>query len=105
MKNFSIRNRSLAVALFFAASVGSLSSVPAMAADNSPDPGIRCAAKIAPGQYEFYLPGEKVVDVNGNRWVCGPDGIWFRDYSSVIRLPTTQVAVSSTSTLSATIAR
>jgi len=56
----------------------------ASAADNGPtDPGVRCAAKVGPGQYEFYLPGERAVDVNGNKWVCGPDGQWFRDYSAL----------------------
>ena len=48
------------------------------------DPGVRCAAKVGPGQYEFYLPGERATDVNGNKWVCGPDGQWFRDYSALI---------------------
>jgi hypothetical protein len=47
------------------------------------DPGVRCAAKVGPGQYEFYLPGEKATDVDGNKWVCGPDGQWFRDYSAL----------------------
>jgi len=57
----------------------------ASAQDNGPvDPGVRCAAKVGPGQYEFYLPGEKATDVNGNKWVCGPDGQWFRDYSALI---------------------
>ena len=56
----------------------------AHAADDRPtDPGVRCAAKIGPGEYEFYLPGAKVTDVNGNKWVCGPDGMWFRDYSAI----------------------
>jgi len=54
----------------------------AFAVDNGPvDPGVRCAAKVGPGQYEFYLPGERATDINGNKWVCGPDGQWFRDYS------------------------
>jgi len=48
------------------------------------DPGVRCAAKVGTGQYEFYLPGERGTDVNGNKWVCGPDGQWFRDYSSAL---------------------
>jgi hypothetical protein len=48
------------------------------------DPGVRCAAKVGPGQYEFYLPGERATDVNGNKWVCGPDGQWFRDYSALV---------------------
>jgi hypothetical protein len=57
----------------------------AYATDNAPaDPGVRCAAKTGPGQYEFYLPGEKVTDIHGNKWVCGPDGQWFRDYSSLV---------------------
>jgi hypothetical protein len=47
------------------------------------DPGVRCAAKIGPGEYEFYMPGAKVTDKDGNRWVCGPDGMWFRDYSAI----------------------
>ncbi len=56
----------------------------AVAQDNAPaDPGVRCAAKVGPGQYEFYLPGERATDVNGNKWVCGPDGQWFRDYSAL----------------------
>jgi hypothetical protein len=62
-----------------------VSATPAYAQPKEPaDPGVRCAAKVADGQYEFYLPGEKVTDVNGNRWVCGPDGQWFRDYSALI---------------------
>src|SRR5689334_3519481 len=57
----------------------------ASAQDNGPtDPGVRCAAKVGPGQYEFYLPGERATDVNGQKWVCGPDGQWFRDYSSAL---------------------
>jgi hypothetical protein len=56
----------------------------ALAQDNRPaDPGVRCAAKVGPGQYEFYLPGERATDVDGNKWVCGPDGQWFRDYSAL----------------------
>src|SRR4051812_35418220 len=52
--------------------------------DNSPvDPDVRCAAKSGPGQYEFYLPGAKVKDINGKTWVCGPDGNWFLDYSAL----------------------
>jgi len=63
----------------------------ALAEPISPDPGVRCAAKVGPGQYEFFLPGERATDVNGNKWVCGPDGQWFRDYSA---LRYTQVPVS-----------
>ncbi len=65
----------------------------AVAQDNGPtDPGVRCAAKVGPGQYEFYLPGERATDVNGNKWVCGPDGQWFRDYSA-LRAHTAQIVV------------
>src|SRR6476620_11797596 len=80
------RVRTLGVALCAAAfSVLSVSPVLVHAQDNGPtDPGVRCAAKTWPGQYEFYLPGEKATDVNGNKWVCGPDGQWFRDYSALI---------------------
>ena len=62
-----------------------LFATPAYADAKQPvDPGVRCAAKVGPGQYEFYLPGEKATDVNGNQWVCGPDGQWFRDYSALV---------------------
>ena len=87
MNHFSTRARSLAVALCFAASASALSIAPALAQPINPDPGVRCAAKVGPGQYEFYLPGERATDVNGNKWVCGPDGQWFRDYSALIRKP------------------
>src|SRR5690242_19797964 len=84
------RTRTIAVALCAAAfSVLSVSPVLVHAQDNGPtDPGVRCAAKVGPGQYEFYLPGEKATDVNGNKWVCGPDGQWFRDYSAAIKAST-----------------
>src|SRR6266852_3805711 len=105
MKLLSIRTRSLGVALFFAASVGSLSIVPAMAQDNNPDPGVRCAAKVGPGVYEFYLPGERATDVNGNKWVCGPDGQWFRDYSAIVRAPITTLAARTITTQTAVLSR
>ena len=62
------------------------------------DPGVRCAAKVGPGQYEFFLPGERATDVNGNKWVCGPDGQWFKDYSTLIasRQLVSQVLASAT---------
>lgn len=73
--------RPLAVALAAGALILPAS---AYAVDDRPaDPGVRCAAKIGPGEYQFYLPGAKVTDVNGNKWVCGPDGQWFRDYSAI----------------------
>src|SRR5438132_3410082 len=100
IKHIRNRARSLGVALVFAASIGSLSIVPAMAQDNSPDPGVRCAAKIGPGEYEFYLPGERATDVNGNKWVCGPDGQWFRDYSALVKSPVIQLAPLRTISLS-----
>ena len=76
------RKRDLAVVL--AAGALLVSATPALAQDDRPaDPGVRCAAKIGPGEYEFYMPGAKVTDVNGNKWVCGPDGQWFRDYSAI----------------------
>src|ERR1041384_3121647 len=75
------RARALAVAV---AVVALLLPAASLAQDNGPvDPGVRCAAKVGPGQYEFYLPGERATDVNGNKWVCGPDGQWFRDYSAL----------------------
>jgi len=70
---------------FAAAALLAATAGVASAQDNGPtDPGVRCAAKVGPGQYEFYLPGERATDVNGNKWVCGPDGQWFRDYSALI---------------------
>jgi len=63
-------------ALFASAAVASAEPI------GPTDPGVRCAAKVGPGQYEFYLPGERATDVNGNKWVCGADGQWFRDYSA-----------------------
>jgi hypothetical protein len=94
MKHIPTRARSFAVALCFAAAASSLSIAPALAVDNNPDPGVRCAAKVGPGEYEFYLPGERATDVNGNKWVCGPDGQWFRDYSS-IKAPVHTLVASS----------
>jgi hypothetical protein len=100
------------VALCAAAiSVLSVSPVIVNAQDNGPtDPGVRCAAKVGPGQYEFYLPGEKATDVNGNKWVCGPDGQWFRDYSSMIVSTGTKApigvktaAITATATTSTTL--
>jgi hypothetical protein len=78
-----LRARFLVVAFALAALLATAGV--ASAQDNGPtDPGVRCAAKVGPGQYEFYLPGERATDVNGNKWVCGPDGQWFRDYSALI---------------------
>jgi hypothetical protein len=89
--------RKPALAIMIAA--GALLAAPAaaLAVDNSPDPGVRCAAKTGPGQWEFYLPGERATDVNGNKWVCGPDGKWFRDYSALrsVRFPTSQIVASA----------
>ena len=83
------RIRIVAAAATAAAAAVGLSALPAGAADNRPaDPGVRCAAKLGPGEYEFYLPGAKVTDKEGNKWVCGPDGQWFKDYSAIIVSPT-----------------
>src|SRR5205085_8537820 len=88
-----------AICLF--ASVISLSASAAFAHNNAPiDPDVRCAAKIAPGQYEFYLPGEKATDVNGNKWVCGPDGQWFRDYSALVKSSVITLSPLRTTSLS-----
>jgi hypothetical protein len=103
------RARALALALCTAASVISLSAVSVHAQDNNPDPGVRCAAKVGPGQYEFYLPGERATDVNGNKWVCGPDGQWFRDYSALVVKPplvvktTTLVMATTTAVFTTTL--
>ncbi len=89
------RVRVVAVAL--TAGVALAFSASASAEPKQPvDPGVRCAAKVGPGEYEFYLPGERATDVNGNKWVCGPDGQWFRDYSAlrVFRYAVTQVVAA-----------
>src|SRR5207245_2608409 len=94
------RARSLGLAVCAAITVISLSSVAAGAQDNNPDPGVRCAAKVGPGQYEFYLPGERATDVNGNKWVCGPDGQWFRDYSALVKTSVINLSPLRTTSLS-----
>jgi hypothetical protein len=92
------RVRSLAAAAALAAAAWGLPALPAHALDNGPtDPGVRCAAKVGPGQYEFYLPGERATDVNGNKWVCGADGQWFSDYSSLIKAGTITIGTRTTS--------
>ena len=97
-RTFPSFRRRRAHVIWLAAAALLLAPTSAMAADDRPaDPGVRCAAKIGPGEYEFYLPGAKVTDVNGNKWVCGPDGQWFRDYSSITlnRFSVTQVVSPS----------
>jgi hypothetical protein len=56
------------------------------------DNGVRCAGVHPSGEYEFFLPGEKVTDTQGRRWVCGADGRWVRDYS-VIRVSASRFTV------------
>jgi hypothetical protein len=79
--------RHLAVALALAATTSAVST--ALVSAQPIDPGVRCAAQTGPGSYEFFLPGERAVDKDGNKWVCGPDGKWFRDYSSLQLTPST----------------
>jgi hypothetical protein len=94
------RVRALAVAAaVVAAAVGGPAHLAAAADDRPADPGVRCAAKIAPGEYEFYMPGAKVTDVNGNKWVCGADGQWFRDYSALKLAPRSGLQAATTATL------
>ena len=76
--------RHLTLAFALAATASALSTT--LAGAEPVDPGVRCAAQTGPGSYEFFLPGERTVDRDGNKWVCGPDGKWFRDYSS-LQLP------------------
>jgi hypothetical protein len=80
----------LTVAFALAATASALSTT--LAGAQPVDPGVRCAAQTGPGSYEFFLPGERAVDKDGNKWVCGPDGKWFRDYSSM-QLPPTKGSV------------
>jgi len=97
--NMSQRIRRLALAAATAAIIA-VPATQAFAMDNVTDPGIRCAAKVGPGEYEFYLPGEKATDVNGNKWVCGPDGQWFRDYSALVKTSVLTLSPLRTTSLS-----
>ena len=95
-----LRNIVLMAALATAALVASSKTAQAQEPVGPTDPGVRCAAKVGPGQYEFYLPGEKATDVNGNKWVCGADGQWFRDYSAlIVRTPVRVVVSTATLTM------
>src|SRR5438105_10643138 len=76
--------RHVTVAFALAVTASALSTT--LAGAEPVDPGVRCAAQTGPGSYEFFLPGERAIDKDGNKWVCGPDGKWFRDYSS-LQLP------------------
>jgi hypothetical protein len=100
---FHPNRRALTMGLALCAAVSALSLSPLIASaepGGSTDPGARCAAKIGPGQYEFYLPGERATDVNGNKWVCGADGQWFRDYSAMtVRGSTSRPPVISVATV------
>ena len=51
------------------------------------------------------MPGERATDKDGNKWVCGPDGQWFRDYSAIIRSPITKLAASVITKQPAVLAR
>src|SRR6476619_418149 len=102
MKESGFVKHVLAIALVVGAVFASSSTASAQQAVSA-DPGVRCAAKVGPGQYEFYLPGEKATDVNGNKWVCGPDGQWFRDYSAaIISNPTNRPPTVTTGTIAVT---
>ena len=59
--------------------------VAAQAEPNDDVTVVRCVAKVEgnPPKYLYVPPGTKMTDVNGKRWVCGPDGTWFRDYSRI----------------------
>jgi hypothetical protein len=97
-RTFPFFRRRRAHVIWLAAAALLVAPATASAVDDRPaDPGVRCAAKIGPGEYEFYLPGAKVTDINGNKWVCGPDGQWFRDYSAITatRYSVTQVVPPS----------
>jgi hypothetical protein len=105
MMHIAKRARTMGLALSVATTVLSLTAISAAAEPITVDPGVRCAAKVGPGQYEFYLPGERATDVNGNKWVCGPDGQWFRDYSSLVRPPAISVTASLVSLSAAALTR
>jgi len=100
MTQLTHRIRNLALAAAASVAILAVPATQAFAMDNVTDPGIRCAAKIGPGQYEFYLPGERATDVNGNKWVCGPDGQWFRDYSALVKSSVITLSPLRTTSLS-----
>lgn len=92
------RLRTLAAAAALALAAAGLGGVaaPAHAADNAPTPQPNlCAADYGNGHVDFYLPGEKVTDLKGNKYVCGPDGNWYPDITAIRRPPTLKLASSS----------
>ena len=76
------RGRALAAAVAAAALLVFPTAAHAQAKQPA-DNGVRCVGMHGPGDYEFFLPGEKVTDTEGRRWVCGADGRWVRDYSVI----------------------
>jgi hypothetical protein len=95
MSGSPFRTLVLTMALAAGALVASSRTAKAQLPTEPADPGVRCAAKVGTGQYEFYLPGERATDVNGNKWVCGADGQWFRDYSSALTRASATVSLSA----------
>jgi hypothetical protein len=79
------RLRALALALLVALAAANVSAVQAAA---PADTGVRCAGRHPNGDFEFFMPGERVTDTSGNRWVCGPDGRWLREYAAILIPPT-----------------
>jgi hypothetical protein len=84
------RLRSLTVAFTLAAAVLTVPTGLAHAEIAQPN---LCATKNGAGYIQFWLPGETVVDKDGNKWVCGPDGEWFRSYASLQQSPSSPIPV------------
>ena len=88
MTQLTHRIRNLALAAVASVAILAVPATQAFAMDNVTDPGIRCAAKIGPGQYEFYLPGETITNPNtGKKQTCGQDGDWIMSRAGIPQVP------------------
>ena len=102
------RHTILAIAVAVGAFVAAPAAAGAQTQSGTIDSGVRCFGIASNGDHIFFLPGDRVTDASGNKWVCGPDGRWFRDQSSLTatpgttsptytpKLPTYQVAPTKT---------
>jgi hypothetical protein len=91
------RIRNLALAAAASVAILAVPATQAHADDNvTIYTGPMCLARTGPHAYQYFLPGAKVTDVNGNKWVCGPDGKWFRDLSSAIKTSVLSLSTSET---------
>ena len=66
-----------ATLLATAATIGTLlfDPTPALAKPKQPPSGVTCARQEG-GEWNFYLPGERVYGTYGELIECGTDGLW-----------------------------